>query len=198
MLSENTSTNWRRKGGDSFVVFYQYPLPTPSPSQAFPFFFFFFFFLIFPQDLQWPRRGCVLAWGPSNSCWHQGTVLWQLLDCFPPLFLGLTFLSITHQYKKPPDCLQVVGKLHLGIFRCLPKTWEEAPDSHLGRGFLWGGGGGRRCSCSLRCHSCSWVDSRCVCLRTVFSVYLLSRRLPFCQCLTKSACHYFVFWNPKC
>lgn len=34
-----------------------------------------------------------------------------LPDCFPPLFLELTFLSTTHLCRKQPGCLQGVGKL---------------------------------------------------------------------------------------
>lgn len=58
-----------------------------------------------------------------------------------------------------------------------------------------------RGSRALHRHLCSCrVDSRCICLCIVlhcFSAYLLSGGLPSCQCLTKSACHYFIFWNPK-
>lgn len=99
------STNWRRRGGDSPVVFDPSPLPTPSP------------------------YGLCIFYSPGPAAAREEGVCqsgdrWEMLaprnssmpalllpDCFPPLFLELTFLSTTHLCRKQPGCLQGVGKL---------------------------------------------------------------------------------------
>lgn len=177
-----------RRDGNSLAVFYQPLLPTPAPQLG-------------CSSLREPGKGV----SQPEHRWETlapRRVLWQPSCLLTALHLsswGWHFYPLAHQCKKPAGCLQRVGKLHLGGFCCLPKTREEKdPGSQLASGAVVG---------------CDEEDKRLTCspppfvflsggfevhmLVHCFSAYLLSGGLPSCQCLTKSACHYFIFWNPK-
>ena len=192
-IARKQSTYWRRRGGDSLVVFYQSLLPTPPPT-GFPFF-------ISPEPAITQKRAC-LSLGTGGRCWHPGTVLWYLSTAFHPFSWGWHFcpLHISARNKRAASgrwgsCIWEA----FAAFLKHEKKKNQVPT--LQEEEFFAGMKRIRCSCSLHGHLCScWVGSRCICLCVVlhcFSAYVLSGGLPSCQCFTKSACHYFIFWNPK-